>query len=85
VTATAGLALTGRVMVTYVAGLTEVPANYGLASRIIVQHLWQTQRGSAGSPGVGGLETPGAGSYSYGYAIPNRAIELLGPQSPLVA
>ena len=80
-----GVALTGLVAATYTAGMAIIPANYALAAMIIVQHLWQTQRGTAGSPGVGGLETPGAGFTSFGYAIPNRAMELLGPSMPNMA
>ena len=62
--------------VTYIAGWgTAVPAAFNSAARIILAHLWQTQRGAAPQPLMGGEETvmmPG-----FGYAIPNRALELL--------
>lgn len=75
----AGSVVWGPVVITYQAGMTVVPAEYGLAARIIVQHIWQnTQRGQKGSPRPG-LETPGAGFTSFGYSIPNAALELLGP------
>lgn len=74
---TASTALVGDVLVTYVAGAAVVPANWALAARIIVQHLWETQRGTAGGPRPGGLDTPGAGFTRFGFAIPNRALELL--------
>jgi hypothetical protein len=56
---------------------TEVPAPFGEAGRIILEHLWQTQRGPSARPTLGGEETvalPG-----FGFAIPNRAAELLSP------
>lgn len=60
---------------TYVAGWgTSVPAAFGSASAIILQHLWQTQRGPALLP-MGGEEMvslPG-----FGFAIPDQAAELL--------
>jgi hypothetical protein len=61
--------------VTYVAGWgTSVPAAFNSAARIIVQHLWDTQRGPAALPMGGGdvVTLPG-----WGFAIPNRAAELL--------
>lgn len=71
----------GNLVVTYVAGMTSIPPEYTMAARIIVQHLWQTQRGSGGPAIPGGMDvTPGLG-----YAIPNRALELLGPTPPMVA
>jgi hypothetical protein len=64
------------VLVTYVAGWgTQVPAAIGLAARIILQHLWDTQRGSVSLPMQGGDEMamlPGMG-----FAIPRAAAELL--------
>lgn len=74
-----------NVTVTYVVGRTLIPANFTLAAKLIVQHLWETRRGSSGSPRFGGSTT----SSRYGgvddvlieagqvYAIPRRAIELL--------
>lgn len=75
----AGSVVWGPIVVTYVAGLQTIPANYTKATGIIIQHLWDTQRGSSGSAHPAGLDTPGAGFTSFGFAIPNRAIELLGP------
>ena len=63
-----------QVTVTYVAGWgTAVPASFGIAARIILQHLWDTQRGAAGQPLQGEelVTLPG-----FGYAIP-AAAELL--------
>jgi hypothetical protein len=63
---------------TYVAGWgTAVPAAFNLAARIVVQHLWRTQRGPY-TRGYGGQpdETllPGMA-----FAWPNAALEILAP------
>lgn len=39
-----GAPLRGRLRVTYRAGHASIPPNRSLAARIIVQHLWETQR-----------------------------------------
>jgi hypothetical protein len=61
--------------VTYVAGWgVTVPAAFNTFARIVLQHLWSSQRGSASLP-MGGSEltaVPG-----FGFAIPNMAAELL--------
>ena len=64
-----------QVTVTYVAGWgSTVPSAFGVAARIILQHLWDTQRGAAGQPLQGEeLVTPPG----FGYAIPAAAAELL--------
>lgn len=68
--------------VTYTAGRGEVPATINLAARILLQHLWRTQYGAArGLPGIGGgddfsVTEPIAG---WGYAVPNRVLQLLEP------
>ncbi len=77
-----GQFLSGLVRVTYVAGQPVVPPNYLLATQIIVAHLWQTQRWSSlgrqpGFDGEEALTPPGLG-----YAIPARAVELLGARGP---
>lgn len=74
--------LTGVLRVTYVVGRTIVPANLSSAARIILQHLWRTQYGASRAlSGLGGGEDfavtePIAG---FGYAIPNRALQLMEP------
>lgn len=80
-----GLAgLSGDVAVVYVAGYVATPPHMILAAQIIAEHLWQTQRVQAvgRTPGLGGAEvniTPSG----LGYAIPNRAVELLGGRPPV--
>lgn len=74
-----GGTLTGPLRVTYSAGRRIVPAAISSAARIILQHLWRTQQGP-GRPQLGtgdfDVTEPIAG---FGYAIPNRALQLLEP------
>jgi hypothetical protein len=66
---------------TYVAGRVEVQANVAEAAEIIVRHLWETQRGGANTPArILGAE-PTTLIPSLGFAVPNRAIELLAPDA----
>lgn len=81
VTVLSGAPFTGLVTFTYVAGPAVAAANERLAALIILQHLWETQRGRMGAvPGGGGEFMMPAG-----YLIPNRAAELLGTQLPGIA
>lgn len=85
-----GPGLYGHLKVTYLTGMRVIPANILLAARIITEHLWQTMRPFASSAAV---LTPGALEDSLdarsgglvGFAIPNRALELLGKPPPMVA
>jgi len=64
-----------KVTVIYVAGWgVSVPAAFNSFARIVVQHLWNSQRGPAALPMGGGemVTVPG-----FGFAIPNMAAELL--------
>jgi hypothetical protein len=66
----------GPYNVTYKAGRAVVQSSLRTAGMLIVQHLWDTRRGQSSNPRYGGDDTvilPG-----WGYAIPNRAAELLG-------
>lgn len=78
-----GPALSGTVWVTYQAGMSSIPANVKLATQIIVAHLWETQRMSALSPSS--AADPGLMPTGFGFAIPNRAAELLGGTPPVIA
>lgn len=66
----------------YTAGRGTVPPTIGLAARILLQHLWRTQYGaSRGLSGIGGgddysVSDPAPG---WGYAVPNRVLQLLEP------
>jgi hypothetical protein len=84
-----GAGLSGSVTISYVAGYAEVPANYILAAKIILGHLWTTQRiqnigqqvslGTRARPEEQVLTPAGVG-----FAIPARAIELLGGRPSMV-
>jgi hypothetical protein len=86
VTVLSGPPLQGLVRFIVVAGYTVIPANYTLAAKIIVGHLWETQQ----QPGLGpqgpfGADNQFISPTGRGFAIPNRAVELLGRRPPLVA
>lgn len=86
----AGNLFHGPLEVIFVAGQTIVPENYVEATEIIVAHLWEIQRSATlgrttarsvfGANDQESLMTPGG----VGFAIPHRAIELLGGRPPLV-
>ena len=87
-----GLHFYGDFEVTYSVGRDEIPVAIREAILIVAQHLYQTQRVPGANfgrvPGFGGSEadapsaTPGLG-----FALPNRAKELLEPYAlgPVVA
>jgi len=65
--------------VVYTVGRTTVDDNIKVATKIIVKHLWETQRGSMPRLGMDGgdvLVQPGVS-----YAVPRRALELLRPDT----
>lgn len=51
------------------------PSPVKLATLLLVDHLWATKRGPVGSPVDEDTGTP----YTFGFAIPNRVLELLAP------
>ena len=69
----------GPLIATYTAGDSVVPASVTLATAIITAHLWETQRGTAPTPLAlqQDVDVPFPGGV--GFAIPNRAKELLEP------
>lgn len=82
VSARSGPALRGTVAFAWTAGMMSPDANYKIAGLIILQHLWETRRGTMG-PRHGGddeVYVP-----QLGYAVPRRATELLGLSLPGVA
>lgn len=79
-----GPALSGLVRFTYVAGYLIPPAHLTKAALIIIQHLWDSQRGEVGAPRFGGLSGTMIQVQGVAYAIPNRAIELMGSPVPMV-
>ncbi len=87
VSVTTGQTLTGHLVFVYVAGRVVIPRNYQSAGLIIIEHLWQTERAqSEAGPYPGAYEDSmeGMRRLGSGYAIPNRALELLGSPPPMV-
>lgn len=80
----------GRVKVVYTAGSATVPADIRQAALVLVDHLWETQRGGQGPALPTGLDLTdetSAPDVSAGYTLPNRVRELLEPyeRTPQVA
>ncbi|YCK35175.1 head-tail connector protein [Actinomadura sp. ATCC 39365] len=70
--------MVGPFTVSYVAGRTSIPPNVRQAALIILQHLWETQRGTMGGARFGGSDE--VYDPRFGFSIPRRAQELLGEQ-----
>lgn len=70
----------GALRVAYSAGMDPIPENYQLAALMILQHLWETRRGAMNVQMNTDDYMPGPG-----WAIPRRALELLGLSIPGVA
>lgn len=72
--------------VVYQAGRAEVPPHIGLAARILVQHLWETQRGAA-SMTMPSLDMDNDAGYpGVWFAIPDKVKQLLeGESAPIMA
>ncbi|MEU3255969.1 hypothetical protein [Streptomyces sp. NPDC006997] len=73
--------LRGPLRTTYRAGRLTVAENISGAARIILQHLWATQRPTRGGalPGARDDFSVTEPIPGLGYAIPNRAVQLLNP------
>lgn len=69
----------GQYDITYWAGRSYIGAHVLLAAQVILKHLWAMERGGSRPNQV----TPGAADdmgQLWGFAIPNRALELLEPE-----
>lgn len=73
-----GGTMKGPLRVTYTAGQTSIPAHVRQAALIVLQHMWETQRGQMGGVRVGGSDE--AYDPRFGFSIPRRAQELLGDE-----
>ncbi|MGX1515008.1 head-tail connector protein [Streptomyces collinus] len=71
--------LRGPLRVTYQAGRPSVPATVNLAARMLVQHLWRTQNAGRGPVLAGGDDLSSEIVPGFGYAVPNRVLQLLEP------
>lgn len=83
VTTITGPAITGRVIVTYVAGMQVIPRRYLEAAKTLFQHLWEARRGPGGTSGVIGAEE--LGDYRHFTGMPRKVTEMMGPPQPVVA
>lgn len=59
--------------ITYTAGRTVIPIRVKQAARVLLQHMWSTQRGSGGRT----RGDQGENTYGMGFSMPNRVMELL--------
>jgi hypothetical protein len=71
-------AFTGWYTLVYTAGLATIPERVKLAGMIVGAHLWQVQNGGGGLPFPGDTDMP---QFGQGFAVPNRAKELLAPDT----
>lgn len=71
----------GLLLITLQAGRADISPTINLAARMLVQHLWRTQRASRGGALAGGGNDYSVGDPipGLGYAVPNRVLELLQP------
>ena len=76
----------GPTLFTYLAGSAIVPARYTGAAKMILRHLWETQRAGLGGPTrrVGGGEADATVMVA-GYSVPRGAVELIGSCLPGIA
>jgi hypothetical protein len=75
---TAGLPfIYGPYDLTYWAGRPVVPDEILLGTESILKHQWEQERGGAGRTGAYGADDT---TIMWGFAIPNRALEMLEPQ-----
>jgi hypothetical protein len=63
-----------NVNVQYVAGFTVAPPELRLAESLLLRHMWETQRGGARRPGMGGDDSGPSSDFG---AMPSRVEEIL--------
>lgn len=61
-----------NIHVTFVAGWSTTPPDITQATLLLIQHMWETQRGQGGRPGSPPMETSA-------FSFPNRVMEILAP------
>jgi hypothetical protein len=69
---------TGWVKVQVRPGRNPIPEDLEIATLELLRHLWKTQRGNSGRPGVRGESPDGDGTPS-GFMLPARVRELIQP------
>ncbi|WP_404974889.1 hypothetical protein [[Kitasatospora] papulosa] len=72
--------------ITYTAGRgATVPPSIQLAALLLIQHLWRTKFGAARGQGSADDYSVNEPVPGFGYAVPNRVLELLGYTPPGIA
>jgi len=80
-----GPPVTGLVDVTYVAGYQQVPSRYRRGALVMIEHLWETQRGvGTMQSGVIGPEEQSRQPGEF-FTVPAKAKEWCGPPRPVIA
>lgn len=79
----AGPPVRGLVEVVYQAGFVTVPENYKRGALVVLQHNWETRRGT-GTPHTGVLGEEERYDHRFSYSIPRKALEWLGAPRPVV-
>lgn len=80
-----GQPVTGLADITHLAGYQQIPAHYKRGALVIVQHLWETQRGpGTAASGVIGSEEHWRQPGEF-FSVPDKAKELMGPPRPMLA
>jgi hypothetical protein len=82
-----GIPVTGLVDVTYAPGYAQVPGRYRRGALVMLQHVWETQRGGSPLGAMGGVIGPEEHFRQPGefFTIPAKAKEWFGPPRPVVA
>jgi hypothetical protein len=81
----AGPPVTGLVDATYLAGYQVVPPNYRRGALVMLEHVWESQRGQGTiMSGVIGPEEHYRAPGEF-FTLPNKSKEWLGPPRPVVA
>lgn len=79
----AAQAPSGFLTATYQAGYAEIPPDYVQGALVILQHVWETQRGAA-EVGAGVVGEEEVHDLRHFYTLPRKALEWLGAPRPVV-
>ena len=73
----------GRLTFTFLVGRRTISANINHGAKVILDHLWQTQRGRGRTATTVRRQAADDTTFvpGLGYSVPNRAIEMLKPSS----
>lgn len=71
----------GQFIVTYWAGRKVIPWGIYMATKIALKHVWAVERGGMSSGAAGAYGESETTPTPFGFAVPNRAVQLLMPHS----